>query len=177
MKSSAEVLRSEPILVDRTAYTFGTEEERFRVRSHGVLTLFEDHVLFEHVLTGTRIEIPIVEVESISIGVRRRKHKSEHLLKITYRGNLLFAVAVARPESWVNTIETLSTRQGRPPRVDRSLPLREVVPRLRMLVGFALIFVLVLTVIVPLFFSWVHLKAGRETRPEAPATQPTGTSG
>jgi hypothetical protein len=177
MKSSAEVLRSEPILVDRTAHTFGTEGERFRVRSNGVLTLFEDHVLFEHVLTGTRIVIPITDVEGISIGVRHRRHKLEHLLKITYRGNLLFAVAVARPQSWLNALESLTARQGRSPHVDHSLPVAERMPRIKVLIGFALIFVLILTVVLPLLFSWVHLKTVRQSRPETPATQPTGTSG
>ncbi len=177
MKSEAEVLGSEPLLTDRSAHTFGTDGERFNVRSNGVLTLTGDRLLFEHALTGVRVEIPVAEIESVSLGVwHRRPRRPENLLRILYRGNLLFAVAVARPQAWLNAIEHLTLPPDRRTPVVRRAPVHREIPRVRLIVVLVLLFVALLTVVLPLFFTWMHTRTVREVGGEAPP-QSTGTTG
>ena len=192
MKHPAETVPNEPILVDRAANYFGTEGAGFHLRSslrgNGVLTLTEDRLVFDQYLTGTRIEIPLERISRLGVGLWHRFRASGvPVLKITYDQNLVFGVAVAHPERWITAIESLGKRRGRVPLVEsRTLPLGTL-RRFRLILGVVLLFLLFLSVLLPLLLSWVHNRSVHEIRMdgaalpggalESPPPRGTGTLG
>jgi hypothetical protein len=167
MKNHAEPLGGAPILQDRGANYFGTEGAGFSLRAHlrgnGVLTLFDDRLVFDQYLTGTHIEFPLEEISRLGVGLWHQfKSAGVPVLKVTYRGNLVFGVAVAHPERWIDAIETLSSGRGHVPVVEeRSVP-APVLRRFRVMAALILVLVLLLTVVLPLLLSWVHRQGVRE---------------
>ncbi len=167
MKNQARPLSGEPILQDRRANYFGTEGAGFNLRAHlrgnGVLALFEDRLVFDQYLTKTHIEIPLEEISRLSVGLwHLLKSQGVPVLKVTYRGNLVFGVAVSHPERWIETIESLSGRRGHSPIIEkRSIPVREI-RGFRVVAAVILIVALLLMVVLPLFLGWVHRQGVRE---------------
>jgi len=167
MNDQAKPLDNEPILQDRGANYFGTEGAGFNLRAHlrgnGVLALFADRLVFSQYLTGTHIEIPLHEISRLSVGLWHQfSTKGAPVLKVTYRGNLVFGVVVSDPERWIETIDGISGRSGHRPVVERrSVPINEV-RSFRLIAALILVVALLLTVVLPLFLSWVHRQGVQE---------------
>jgi hypothetical protein len=167
MNDQAESVSSEPILKDRGANYFGTEGAGFNLRAHlrgnGTLALYADRLVFDQYLTGTHIEIPLHEISRLSVGLwHQLATKGVPVLKVTYRGNLVFGVAVAHPERWIEAMENQSRQRGHQPLVEhRNVSLREI-RGFRVVAALILILALLLTVALPLFLSWVNRQGVRE---------------
>ena len=170
MKTPARKLATEPILIDRNALAFGTWGKG---GGAGMLILTEQAVVFDQ--SGSHLEIPVDSIDRLGVGLwHGLQTRGVPVLKITYAGNLVFGVAVAHPESWIRAIEQLTARSQRQPAVDRRYVPKSEVRRFRFVTGAFLVLVLVLTVALPLLFSWMSAKSAPSP---PPAYEPTGTAG
>jgi len=166
MRFQARAIKDEPILVDRAASYFGTAGQVFtiraKIRSNGTLTLTEGKLIFDQSGSGTFIEIPIHDIHRLGMG---RWHEGTAsfvpVLKITYQGNLVFGVHVAHPERWIEAIEGVATRQDLPSLTRRRRDPRTIFRLSRLLIaGFVIL--LILTMAIPMLFSWIQNGAMRD---------------
>jgi hypothetical protein len=176
MKLPARAFKDEPILVDRAAHYFGIAGRAFAlratIRADGTLTLTEDALIFSRGAEPD-VEIPIAEIQRLGMG---RWHEGTGtfvpVLKITYRGNLILGVQVARPERWIEAIEGL-VRSHRLPALkgpDRAgfSPLRHS----RIVIIGLLVLGLLFTAL-PAFFAWVQKSTLQEQGAEPPRDLPS----
>ncbi len=160
MRFQARAIKNEPILVDRAASYFGTAGQVFmiraKIRANGTLTLTDEKLVFEQGESGTFIEIPLQDIQRLGMG---RWHEGTAtfvpVLKITYQGNLVFGVHVAHPERWVEAIEEVAVRQNLPSLTKPRRDPRTVFRLSRILIaGFMIL--LVLSMALPMLFSWMQ---------------------
>jgi len=99
------------------------------------------------------------------------------VLRITYRKNLLFGVAVEQPAHWIDAIRNLTGAMGRPARAEHPTEDRSPIRRFRLVVALILLLIVLIGTALPLFFSWMSVRvmpphtASRTAFPETP----TGT--
>ncbi len=182
MRGQAADIKSVPILVDRRASTFGSLGAALRLRpgfrETGVLTLYEDRLVYEPA-AGERVAIAMEEVERLGVGLWQGiRTRGVPVLKITYRKNLMFGVVVARPDRWINAVDTLTAGRPRPPSIDQRAVPRNEVRTFRVAVASILLLVILLGVVLPILFTRFHDRTVREIQRErTPAAGPTGTGG
>jgi uncharacterized protein (DUF1778 family) len=180
MKIHARVLRNDPILVDRAANYFGSPAQMFmiraRIRTNGTLTLTEESLTFEQHDSGAFLEIPIEEIQQLGMG---RWHEGMAtfvpVLKIIYRGNLVFGVHVADPDRWIEAIEAVASRRSLP-FLTASERNPQTVFRLSRMVIIGFVLLLVLSMALPMFFSWMHGQTIRQSGAPLPQSLQTGAN-
>lgn len=168
MRARARVSDAAPVLVER-ARTFGGFGPRGS--RPGMLALTPERLMFTPADGGAVVEIPLDAVDRAVSGFSYGgPAEGRTVLKITYRKNLLFGVAVERPDRWVNAIETFSRERGHRPAVERAAIGREDSRRFRVVAVLMVLLVLLLGILLPLFFSWTRARANdRPSRAESTA--------
>jgi hypothetical protein len=179
MSNQVKALYHEPILMDRAAGAFGAGARGLGGALHegALLTLTESALLFEDLGGCGAVEIPLAEIEELAVSAWRRPDgRTLQVLRVTHHENLILAVAVAEPSRWIAAIDALAPPKPQQLRVDARHSGPAASRGLRVAVGSTLILMLLLSVILPLVFSWMHERASRATPPPAPAAlRPTGT--
>jgi hypothetical protein len=140
-----------------------------RSRRTGTLCLFEESLVFSPADGSAPTAIPLGQISCLGASVHRvGMPPGQPVLRVTYLGNLVYGVGVDRPGTWINAIEALERhRGGRRPRVEGRGEARRPDPRtFRWLAGMFLAVVLVMSVIVPLFLSFI------QARQNEPAPRP-----
>ena len=139
-----------------------------RSRRTGTLRLFDDSLVFAPNGGGSATRIPLAQISCLGASVHRvGLPPGQPVLRVTYLGNLVYGVGVDQPTTWINAIEALERNRGRRrPRVEgRDEPRRPDPRTFRWLAGMFLAVVLVMSVIVPLFLSFIHARENEPARP------------
>jgi hypothetical protein len=176
MKERARTPSPEPILQDGAASSFGIEGAGLSVKSfrrgNGTLTLTGDALIFDPHVPGARIEVPLDTIERLTVGYWHQYRSSvAPVLKVTYRRNLVLGIVVNRPERWINAIRALRDREGQAVRVDPYTSSRTESRHIRILLSGLILFLFLVGVILPVFFSRVRHETLRNAvpRPEPQA--------
>jgi len=167
MRSAVREQRSHVILSDHGS-SFGLGMGT-RGRRGGTLTLTEEELIFIPAGPGAVVEIPLDEINHLSAGPSLPGGVSGAVLRVVHHGNLIMAIGVENPQTWIDALESTTGGMRIPLRGDaRKEEGANDARGFRIVIAALLLTILLASISVPVLLSW--MQASRESAPRPPAS-------